>query len=289
MPNRTEGDVTIDAGAFRRVILAALDLPGVTAAFNTVYQRYVVPFAMGEEQMGRHLSSTALDLAHSPLWLDDQGEVAGLGALGVQGERGWIGGFGLSPTYRGRGLGRLLLEETLAGARALGMHQVDMEVLRQNEAAIRLYTRADFRVAAHLAGLVRLRPVAPMPGRETARGADPRTLLARLPRLRPELTSWQREPSTLAASGELAALVVGSPERPDGYLFYRRTPTAVAIMDIGAASAPTVTMLVDTLRRRIPERSISLNNEPIGGVVHAALLASGWKEVWRQQRMVIAL
>jgi len=289
MPNSVGGDVTIDAGAFRRSTLATLDLPGVTAAFNTVYQRYVVPFAMDEEQMGRHLSSTALDLALSPLWLGDQGEVAGLGALGVRGERGWIGGFGLSPTYRGHGLGRVLLEETLAGARALGMHQVELEVLRQNEAAIRLYTRAGFRIAGHLAGLVLLRNVAPVPGRETARGADPRTLLARLPRLRPEATSWQREPSTLAASGELAALVVGSPERPDGYLLYRRTPTAVAIMDIGAASASTVTMLVATLRRRLPDRSISLNNEPIGGIVHAALLASGWKEVWRQQHMVIAL
>ena len=184
MPNSTESDVTIDAGAFRRVTLAALDLPGVTAAFNTVYQRYVVPFAMDEEQMGRHLSSAALDLAHSPLWLDDQGEVAGLGALGVRGERGWIGGFGLSPTYRGLGLGRLLLDETLACARALGMHQVELEVLRQNEAAIRLYTRAGFRIVAYLAGLVLLRPVAPIPGRETARDADPRTLLARLPMLR---------------------------------------------------------------------------------------------------------
>ena len=289
MPDSTNGPSTLGELAIVRSTLATLDLPGVTRAFNTVYQRYVVPFAMDEEQMGRHLSSTAMDLAHSPLWLDDQGAAAGLGALGVRGERGWVGGFGLSPAYRGHGLGRLLLEETLASARALGIRQVELEVLRQNEAAIRLYTRAGFRIAGHLAGLVLLRNVAPMPGRETARGADPRTLLARLPRLRPEATSWQREPSTLAASGELAALVVGSPERPDGYLLYRRTPTAVAIMDIGAASSPTVTMLVATLRRRLPDRSISLNNEPIGGIVHAALLASGWKEVWRQQHMVIAL
>ena len=89
MPNPTEGDVTIDVGAFRRVTLAALDLPGVTAAFNTVCQRYVVPFAMDEEQMGRHLSSTALDLAHSPLWLDDQGEVAGRGCPG-RARRAWL-------------------------------------------------------------------------------------------------------------------------------------------------------------------------------------------------------
>ena len=289
MPGTTNGQSTQGRSAFARSTLAALDLPGVTAAFNTVYQRYVVPFTMDEEQMGRHLSSTALDLAHSPLWLDEQGQVAGLGALGVRGKRGWIGGFGLSPTYRGHGLGRLLLEETLACARALDMHQVELEVLRQNEAAIHLYTRADFRSVGELAGLVLLRPVPPLPSRETARSADPRTLLARLPKLRPEATSWQREPSTLAASSELAALIVGSPEQPDGYLFYRRTPTAVAILDIRAATATAVAMLIDTLRRRLPERSISLNNEPIGGVVHAALLVSGWTEVWHQHRMMVAL
>ena len=289
MPDSTNGPSIPGELAVVRSTLETLDLPGVTRAFNTVYQRYVVPFTMDEAQMGRHISSTAMDLAHSPLWLTADGEVAGLGALGVRGDRGWIGGFGLSPAYRGHGLGRLLLEETLSNARALGIRQVELDVLRQNDVAMRLYTRAGFRIAAELAGLMLVRPAAPKPGREEARGADPRALLARLPRLWPGPTSWQREPLALAASGALAALVVGSPERPDGYLLYRRTPAVVSIMDIGATDARTVAMLVDTLRRRIPERSISLNNEPIGGVVHAALMAAGWMEIWRQQRMVIPL
>jgi RimJ/RimL family protein N-acetyltransferase len=54
-------------------------------------------------------------------------------------------GMGLLPELRGRGLGRRLLERTLAAARASGIARVELEVYASNAAAIALYERCGFR------------------------------------------------------------------------------------------------------------------------------------------------
>ncbi len=81
----------------RRTTLSDLDAAGIAAAFNRVYQGYAIPVAVDAAWAERHARNFAIDLAASPLWLDDDGQTFGLAVLGVRGERGWVGGFGLAP------------------------------------------------------------------------------------------------------------------------------------------------------------------------------------------------
>lgn len=53
-------------------------------------------------------------------------------------------GMGLLPDYRGRGLGRRLVVETVRAARAAGMERVELEVFASNTRAIRLYEALGF-------------------------------------------------------------------------------------------------------------------------------------------------
>ncbi|HET9467706.1 MAG TPA: GNAT family N-acetyltransferase [Vicinamibacterales bacterium] len=55
-------------------------------------------------------------------------------------------GMGVLPAYRGAGLGRRLLSETLDAARALDIERVELEVFASNTAAIALYERLGFVV-----------------------------------------------------------------------------------------------------------------------------------------------
>jgi ribosomal protein S18 acetylase RimI-like enzyme len=55
-------------------------------------------------------------------------------------------GMGLLPAYRGRGLGRRLIEETLRDARAAGLSRVELSVRADNARAIALYSRLGFQV-----------------------------------------------------------------------------------------------------------------------------------------------
>jgi ribosomal protein S18 acetylase RimI-like enzyme len=55
-------------------------------------------------------------------------------------------GMGVHPVYRGAGIGRALLEATLAAARARGIERIELEVYASNGPARHLYERAGFEV-----------------------------------------------------------------------------------------------------------------------------------------------
>lgn len=68
----------------------------------------------------------------------------------VQGVRerngmGAIQNLGIVRAHRGRGLGRALLLQALAGFRQVGLTQAMLEVTARNEGAVRLYQHAGFR------------------------------------------------------------------------------------------------------------------------------------------------
>ena len=54
-------------------------------------------------------------------------------------------GMGLLPAYRGKGLGRRLLDAVLAEAWNTGLERIDLEVYASNEAAVALYRKTSFQ------------------------------------------------------------------------------------------------------------------------------------------------
>ena len=70
----------------------------------------------------------------------DDDETVGLANLAVRGERAWIGGIGVIPSARRRGIGRALMEAVLEEAPPT----VTLEVIEQNEPARRLYEQLGF-------------------------------------------------------------------------------------------------------------------------------------------------
>jgi ribosomal protein S18 acetylase RimI-like enzyme len=58
---------------------------------------------------------------------------------------GAIQNVGVTPAYRGRGLGEALVIQSLYGIRAAGLHKATLEVTADNYPAIRLYRRLGFR------------------------------------------------------------------------------------------------------------------------------------------------
>ena len=104
----------------RMTTLAALDDEARRDAFNRVYEGYLVPLRLTTAQVTRHFEVNDIALAHSPVWLNEDGAPLALAALGLRGERGWVGGFGVAPLARGQGLGRRLIAATLVEAGAHG-------------------------------------------------------------------------------------------------------------------------------------------------------------------------
>jgi ribosomal protein S18 acetylase RimI-like enzyme len=63
----------------------------------------------------------------------------------TQAHRG-VFGAGLLPQFRGQGIGTKLTRVALAGARAFGLHRVELTVREHNTGAIELYKREGFEI-----------------------------------------------------------------------------------------------------------------------------------------------
>jgi len=59
-------------------------------------------------------------------------------------------GMGVLAPYRGRGIGRQLLEAAIAQARSLGLERIELQVFAGNRPAISLYQRSGFEMEGRL-------------------------------------------------------------------------------------------------------------------------------------------
>ena len=116
-----------------------LDLQQLAAVFTAGYEGYYVPVEVDASALGSMLDLWDIDLARSRVALRDD-ETVGIVNLGVRGDEGWIGGLGVVPAERRQGVGRALMESVLEEAPP----RVTLEVLEQNEPAIRLYEQLGF-------------------------------------------------------------------------------------------------------------------------------------------------
>jgi len=100
---------------------------------------------LGGAQRGDDAGVIATTLAWGGrfLVLEERGGIVGTAWLTNDGRRLYLHHFGISPDRQGQGLGRILLAEVLAAARAIGL-QLKLEVHRDNARAEALYRRNGF-------------------------------------------------------------------------------------------------------------------------------------------------
>ena len=270
--------------------LDIIDLNAIADAFNAVYEDYVMPVRVTAEQMEHHVRSNDIVLAESPLWLDDDGAVVGMAMLGVRGDRGWVGGFGIAKPYRGRGLSHLLIQELIERGRRLSLREIVLEVITTNTAAIRTYERAGFTRQRDLVILLR-RPDARTLDIDTSAVtiAVPMLLLANRPQSA-HTPAWQHELRSLTHDDKLTGLAVGPTDAPLAMAVYLvPDDTSIRIADLAAIDHDAAQTLLSALIQREPDRSIALVNEPEGSKALPALYDLGWQEVMRQHEMAYAL
>ena len=241
--------------------------------------------SMTAENFSQHVERNAIDLSRSPRWTVGT-SLSGVALLGFRGERVWVGGFGVVPEFRGRGLARRYLQDVLSICRDAGAETLELEVLVRNAAAIALYKRGGFAIVDELviwsrapvgANAVHL-PVWTRDEREIAS-------VARTPS-----ACWQREPQSVAAASPRERLVIGNDATPQAYAFVRRNLGRTTILDVGACETTSAHLLLDEFDAFAPEAKLTLLNEPAHGPLHQALTArASWTEATRQHKMRLSL
>lgn len=190
------------------------------------YTGYFIPIHFTETQFSQWMEAGSFDLSRSVVLMDGEAP-AGFSFLGVRGRRGWVGGFGICPDCRGKGLAYQLFEDHIHLCLESGLESVQLEVLVENWAQ-RVYSRAGFAVTRRLSNLHgRLTQAG---GNPPVHEGNPRPLLTHSARLHePEGPVWQREPDSLEVSMPPSAggLYTGPEGLPTGFLLYQAAPDRV--------------------------------------------------------------
>jgi ribosomal protein S18 acetylase RimI-like enzyme len=268
---------------------SAFTLAELTRFWNQGYTGYFVPTTFPEVMLDRWFKQGAMDLDNS-LIMRHQEQIVGFSFLGRRGERGWIGGFGIAPDFRGKGFSSVLFAEHVGIMQALNLRHVQLEVLSQNWAQ-KVYARAGFVIDRVLSVLTGELPVATGAPEEVAPG-HAEELLAHHARLHGHFPAcWQREPAYLTAlppAAPLQGLRVGGASEPRGYLVYTCSGGQLRIVDGAALGESDAVALVEALAFHNPGAAVTLINEPQGSPLQRALLAAGITERQTQLEMTWA-
>ncbi|MET4560041.1 GNAT family N-acetyltransferase [Lysinibacillus parviboronicapiens] len=128
-------------------------LEDVLKAWNKGFEGYFVQITMDEEMFLNRLVGEGLSPKLSLVAFDGN-EPVGIVLNGVRHLNGrktsWNGGTGISSDYRGTGISRALMEETLAVYARESVEIATLEAITGNSKAIALYEKYGYRIANRL-------------------------------------------------------------------------------------------------------------------------------------------
>ncbi len=271
-----------------------LGLEPLATLFNRGYEGYYVPIHLDAEAFALYAAAWDLDLSATRVAVAG-GQPIGFALLGVRGRRGWVGGMGVVPEWRGRGLGRAAMEAVLAEARAIRLSVVDLEVLEQNNWAARIYDGLGFRATRDLDVWAR-----PAEAPAIASVASPAVsaipvdeALAAHAALHPQRAPWQRDlPSLTRQAERLSALGVRGAGGISALALFHPSPRGLAVLALAArpdAPSGSHAALLAALLAPHPGVGATLANLPVGDPAAAALAAAGFTVRLRQREMTLAL
>lgn len=264
----------------QRTTFAEATLSEGAAALNRVFEHYLVPIRFSGEQLALHISYNDVDTSLSPLWYGEDGGAIAAALLAVRGKRGWVGGFGVAPEYRGRGYARELVDNLLAQARACGLDSVTLEVLCDNTPAIRVYERAGFQITRRLHSLeTTIGEPAPPPGFSYG---VPDDFIGEPDGAAPP---WQREPATLR-NGAVSTAVS---DRSGNFALFRHNVGTAQVLKLQAASPEALNELAHAVAQGHSFQRVLVLNEPEESPLVAYAQDAGWTRPFLQYEMRISL
>jgi GNAT superfamily N-acetyltransferase len=129
-------------------------LPDLTQLLNLSFENYLVPIAFNLSQFLTMVRKDSVDLAASRVLLADE-QPAGIALIARRGWTSRLAAMGVVQSQRGQGAGLWFMEKLIREARERDDQDMVLEVIEQNESAVRLYQKCGFQSVRRLIGLIR--------------------------------------------------------------------------------------------------------------------------------------
>jgi len=130
-------------------------LPDLVELLNHGFENYFVPVQFNVSAFLGMLRKDSVDLSASRV-LFAGGEPSGIALIARRGtlRASRLAAMGISAGMRGRGAGTWFMDKLVQESRGRQEHEMVLEVIEQNEPAVRLYQKYGFQIVRRLIGLV---------------------------------------------------------------------------------------------------------------------------------------
>lgn len=195
----------------------------LTDAYNRTRVDYIVPMPMNERKMRDYVHNYDIDLNQSVVAVEGD-EILGLAMLGVRPEATWVTRLGVLPNGRKRGLGGKMMAVLIDNSEALGVPEMQLDVIKNNTPAEQLFLKCGFQHKGEV--LVVRRPPAPV--NIVTQGTFIESVGYRetveLLKQRSDHVSWLTNARSMKNAGNLSGLVADLPRgNGKGWLVYQNT------------------------------------------------------------------
>jgi GNAT superfamily N-acetyltransferase len=129
-------------------------LPDLTQMLNLSFENYLIPITFNLYQFLTLIRKDSVDLSASRVLIADD-EPCGIALLARRGWTSRLAAMGIARNMRGQGAGFWFMEKLIQEARDRKDHAMVLEVIQQNEYAVRLYEKCGFQRIRKLIGSIR--------------------------------------------------------------------------------------------------------------------------------------
>ncbi|MFN8374429.1 MAG: GNAT family N-acetyltransferase [Anaerolineae bacterium] len=267
------------------------DFNALATVYNAARVDYIVPMPMNGKRMQEYVTAYDVNLEASVVSLNSTEEQTGIGMVGLRDRRGWITRLGVIPEQRKHKVGRFIMDRLLENAHASGADLIQLEVIRGNDPAHRLFLSLGFAETRELCVLRR------PPGKLDPALMPPESAVALLPaadiptllQQREPGAAWTEETASLLNAGRLEALEVELASGERGWVIFQQMAFQLTHIVLSAQpSAELAQALLYHLHARYSMQDTKLENLPVDHPLFPIFQRMGYVESFRRIEMALA-
>lgn len=261
--------------------------------YNQTRVDYIVPMPMNARYMQQYVEQYDIRLDASVISSYGE-EISGIAMLGVRGDRAWITRLGVVPEMRGKKVASFLVDCLMRKAQMNGVRTIQLEVIKGNDPALRLFEKYGFTFTRKLA-VIRRPPAAIAPEHHL-----PDCLISALTSAeitdclnrRPDGASWVDETPSMLQLGELAGYRLETPTGAWGWIVFHQNRFQLShfVMDTcEGLYEPVARTLLTHVHHSHPLKDTKIENVPVNHPALSLFLDLGYLESFRRVEMTLTL
>jgi ribosomal protein S18 acetylase RimI-like enzyme len=256
--------------------------------YNQTRIDYIVPMPMNSKRLADYVRFYDVNLELSMVALNSSQSPTGLVMIGVRADHAWITRLGVLPDQRRHKLGQGLMEISLNHLRNNNIQRVQLEVIKGNEPAYRLFLKLGFIESRELLVIRRApKPVNTdlLPAQSVVTALDLETI-ARCLEDRDTQSAWTEETASLLNTQALKGIGIKLPSGEVGWLIYQLAAFELThIVLKPGTSTDMMSALIYQLHKQHPMHDTKIENIPRDDPAWPLFQKLGYLEVFSRIEM----